>query len=450
MKKNWLLLIAVVLLSNNMFAQQKDTLQFTLREAMRYAMENNPQLKSVRLDEENNRYKIREIRAGVLPQISGNTGGTDNFERASQLLPGDLMGQPGKKIPVKFGTRFVYNGNLQLNQTIYNPSLITGLKAAKESQGLYELQTFRTVEDIVYNMASLFIQIQLTEKQKELYAGNIDRTEKLLDITSMQLKEGVAKKNDVEQLKVNQTNMKTQLSNAENEYAKAIDNFKLLMNVDLEQPIAITASEEWEQIIVSKQLNLDANTDLKILDKQIQLQNLNTANIKAEYLPTLSFTANYGRQWQTEKLFNKDATVGFTSGYYSLNLNIPIFDGLKKHNQVIQSKIAVKQLELSKTFTAKNIQTQYRTATNNLNQNQKVLEAQTQNMALAEDLYNVAKLSYTEGISDLAELINAENSLREAQSQYLTAMLQTNLAELETMKTSGQLSELIKTQSSVK
>lgn len=183
---------------------------------------------------------------------------------------------------------------------------------------------------------------------------------------------------------------------------------------------------------------------MNILDKQIQLQNLNTENIKAGYKPSLSFSANYGRQWQTDKLFKKDATTGISSGYYSLNLNIPIFDGFKKRNQIAQSKIAAQQLELNKVYTAKNIQTQFRTANNNLSQNQKVFEAQTQNMKLAEDLYNVAKLSYTEGISDLSELINAENSLREAQSQYLTAMLQTRLAELETMKASGQLSQLIK------
>ncbi|MBS1644830.1 MAG: TolC family protein [Bacteroidetes bacterium] len=78
-----------------------------------------------------------------------------------------------------------------------------------------------------------------------------------------------------------------------------------------------------------------------------------------------------------------------------------------------------------------------------MNQNEKVAQAQEQNMKVAEELYNVAKLSFTEGISPLSELINAENSLREAQTQYLTASLQMNLAELETMKTSGQLSQLI-------
>ena len=444
MKKYWLTLAAVTLFGSASFAQQKDTLRLSLTEAIRYAVKNNPQLKSAQLDETTNRYKIKEIKSSAFPQITGSAGGTDNYKQASQLLPGDLMGQPGTTIPVKFGTRYVYNGTVQLSQNIYNPSIITGLKAAKESQGLYELQTFQSKEDLIYNMASLYIQIQLAEKQKELYAGNIDRTEKLLDITSLQLKEGIAKKVDVEQLKVNLTNMRAQLSNAENDYEKVIDNFKLLMNIDLNQPIVITAPGESEKIALSGQLNLAANTDLNIIDKQIRLQKLNTKNIQSGYKPTLTFSANYGRQWQTEKLFDNNATTGITSGYYSLNLSIPIFDSFKKRNQVAQSKIAMKQLELSKAYTEKNIETQYRTATNNLNQNQKVFEAQTQNMKLAEDLYNVAKLSYTEGVSDLSELINAENSLREAQSQFLTAMLQTHLAELETMKASGQLSQLIK------
>lgn len=444
MKKYWLTWMISAVMSFSAFAQQTDTLRFTLTEAVNYAVKNNPRLKSSQLNETSNEYKIKEIKSSALPQISGSAGGTDNYKMASQLLPGDFFGQPGQMIPVKFGTRFNYNGALQLSQEIYNPSISTGLKAAKESQGLYQLQTFQSKEDLIYNLVKLYIQIQLAEKQKELYAGNIDRTEKLLEITKLQLKEGIVKRTDSAQLQVNLTNMQTQLSNAKNDYEQLIDNVKLLMNLDVNQPIVITEPEGIEQIVVSKQLDLHANTELNIIDKQIQIQELNTKNIKAGYQPTLSFSANYGRQWQTDKLFNKDATTGFSSGYYSLNLSIPIFDGFKKQNQITQSKIASQQLQLNKAYTEKNIETQYRTANNNLNQNQRVFRAQTQNMKLAEDLYNVAKLSYTEGISDLSELINAENSLREAQSQYLTAMLQTNLSELETMKVSGQLSQLIK------
>ncbi len=459
MKRYFFMLISLVLLSVfakastdgsvAAFAQQKDTMQLTLVEAIKYAVANNPQLKTAELTEESNQFKVKEVRASALPQINASGNGTDNYQRATQLLPGELMGQPGTTIPVQFGTRMVYGGSVQLQQVLFNPSLNVGLKAAKESQGYYELQTFKTKEDLIYNIVNVYMQLQMVEKQHELISGNIDRMKKLLGITNSQFKEGIIKKVDLDQLQVNYTNLQTQLSNIVNSSHQLLNALKLLLNVDVGQPIAIEGMG-MEPIPVSQQLALENNTELNILDKQIALQQLNTKNIKAGYLPTVSLSANYGRQWQTNNLFKGNATSGFSSGYYSLNVSIPIFDGFSKRSKIAQSRIAERQLEINKQYLAKNIENQFRTASDNLTQNQKVLQAQAQNMKLAEDLYNVAKLSYTEGVSALSELINAENGLREAQSQYLTAMLRMNLAELETMKTSGQLSELIKTTSTEK
>lgn len=449
MKRYLVMLISLVLLSVAASAQSRDTLQFTLVQAVKYAVANNPQLKSAELSEESNQFKVKEVRSSALPQINASGSGTDNYQRATQLLPGELMGQPGAVIPVQFGTRMVYGGSVQLQQTIFNPSLNVGLKAAKESQGYYELQTFKTKEDLIYNIVNVYMQLQMVEKQHELIAGNIDRMKKLLDITNSQFKEGIIKKVDLDQLKVNYTNLQTQLSNIINNSSQLLNALKLLMNVDVDQQVAVSGMGT-DPIPVSQQLMLDNNTELNILDKQLALQQLNTKNIKAGYLPTISLSANYGRQWQTNNVFKGNATSGFSSGYYSVNVSIPIFDGGSKKNKIAQSRIAEKQLEISKQYLANNIENQFRTATNNLNQNKKVLQAQSENMKVAEDLYNVAKLSYTEGVSALSELINAENGLREAQSQYLTAMLHMNLAELETMKTSGQLSQLIKTTSTEK
>ena len=425
-------------------AQPADTLRFSIPEAIRYAVQHNPQLKATELDETSNEFKIKEVKSSTLPQITGSASGTDNFQRATQLLPGEMLGQPGTVVPVQFGTRFVYSGGVQLNQVLYNPSISTALNAAKESQSLYKLQSFKTTEDLIFNITNIFVQMEMVRRQKELVEGNMERMETLIKITTIQFQEGIIKKVDLDQLKVNNTNLQTQLSNIENEYAQLENNMKLLLNVDVDQPVVITRNNE-SNVPVSMLLNTEYNTELNILDKQIQLQHLNTQNLKAGYKPTVSLVANFNRQWQTNQLFNGSSTSGFNAGYYGLNVSIPIFDGFTKKNKIAQSNIAVKKLELNKQYLTKNIQTQFKTATNTLSQNQKVLKAQEENMRLAGELYNVAKLSYTEGISALSELINAENGLREAQSQYLTAMLQTNIAELETMRSSGQLSQLIKT-----
>ncbi len=444
MKQLTLLFFSITLtsLSLSVTAQQNDTLRFTLMEAVEYAVAQNPQLKSVKLDELNNQFKIKEVQSSALPQISGSLGGTDNFQRATQLLPGEIIGEPGTTVPIQFGTRFLYSGGIQLNQVIFNPSLNIGLKAAKQSQGLYELQTFKTKEGLIYNVVNLYVQLQMTEKQQELIIGNMDRTKKLLDITTIQFKEGVIKKVDVDQLQISFTNLETQLSSTTNTAKELINNIKFLMNIDVSQEIELSETG-LEHLPVSDQLMLESNSQLNILDKQISLQELNTKNIRSGYLPTVSLAANYGRQVQSNQIFG-NTPVGFSSGYYSLNISIPIFDSGIRKNQVSQSNTALRQLQLNRNYLESDIKNQFKTASNNLDQNQRVIAAQALNMKLAEDLYEVAKLSYTEGISALSELINAENGLRESQSQYLTAMLQMNQAELKMMQTSGQLSELIK------
>ena len=424
-------------------ASAQDTLRFTLAEAINYAVLNNPQLESAQLNEAANQLKIKEVKSSALPQISASASGNDNFLRATQLVPGDLAGQPGTTIPVQFGTRFTYSAGVQLTQVVYNASLSKSIQNIKPSQDLYELKTFKTKEDLVYNIASIHVQMKMVEKQITLIEGNLGRMQTLMEITDAQFREGIIKKVDVDQLQVSNTNLQTQLSNVENNYAQLQNHMKLLMNINVNQPLVITDEIE-KPVEVSLALNPEFNTELNIIEKQIELQQLHADIIKAGYIPTVSLVANFNRQWQTNDLLSSSANSGFNSGYYGINVSIPIFDGNKKKSQVAQDVVTSRQLELNKEYLQRNIETEFKTATDMLSQNQKVLKAQEANMKLAGDLYEVAKLSYTEGVTALPELVNAENGLREAQSQYLTALLQTNLAELETMRTSGQLSQLIK------
>ncbi len=425
-------------------AQQGDSLRLSLMDAVQLAVKQNPQLQSVQLDEEINKFKIKELKSSALPQLSVDGSYNDNFSRASQILPGEIFGQPGTSIAVQFGTRYSYSATGQLTQKIFDPSLNTGLKAAKESQGYYALNTFKNKEDLIYNVVNIYMQLEMTQKQRELITGNIERMKKLIEITNAQFQEGIIKKVDLDQLKVNNTNLLTQLSNTNNTYTQALNNLKVLMNIDVSTPVAVTYEIGGEAIPVANQLFLNENTDLRLNNYQIKLQELNTQNIKAGYLPTLSAFANYGIQSQTDYLFKSGAAQSFKSGLWGLTLKVPIFDGFTKRNQMAQSQIQVKQLQLNKKYITSQVNNDFVNARNNLNQNKDVLNAQQENMKVAEELYDVAKLSYTEGISPLSELINAENGLKEAQTQYLTALLQMNLAELDLMKTSGQLSKIIR------
>ncbi|GJM35053.1 MAG: transporter [Saprospiraceae bacterium] len=419
----------------------------TLEGCVNYALQNNPNLQAVKMDELAGEYQIKEIKASGLPQISANGQFVDNFALPSQILPGDFFGQPGESIAVKFGTRYNMTGTVEANQLLFNKSFFTGLKAAKVSQELYQMNTFKNKEDLIYNIAQIYLQLQITDRQKDILTANLERIDQLLEITQVQFEEGIVKKIDVDQLRVNRTNLLTEKQNAELGYSQQLNLLKFYMGMDIRKDLQVAEFvEENQQYPLSDQLVLAENTNLRLLEKQQALTMLELENIRAGYYPSLSAFARYGYQSQTDKLLSSKngEGSGFWTGSWGLTLQVPIFDGFQKKNQVQQNIIRQDQLRLDIKQATLSSQMEFVNASDEVQLNKALITQQKANMELAEELYGVSSLSYQEGVAPLTELLNAETSLKEAQTQYLTALLQLHLAELDHLKTSGQLAMLIK------
>lgn len=420
----------------------------TVEECIFHAIQHNPNLQSVKLGEEANRYQIKEFKATGLPQINASGQYNNNFALAEQLLPGEFFGEPGTTIPVKFGVANTLNGNIELQQLLFSKSYFTGLKAARATQSLAELNTFKTTEDLVYNVAQIYLQLQITDKQKEILNANLDRINQLIDIARIQFEEGIIKRVDVDQLRVNKTNLRTELQSLEIGTTQQMNLLKFYMGMSPEKEIQIAEYvSEGDKYPLVDQLIISENTNLQLLDKQLELSTLEMENIKAGFYPRLSAFVQYGWQGQTDKLFSKEEQHNLqtsTIGLFGLSLNVPIFDGFQKKNQIQRVVVKQNQMALDRLNMTYLTRMEFANASETLRQNRTLLDTQKENMQLAEELYGVTKLSYQEGVAPLTELLNAETSLKEAQTQYLTSLLHLNLAELDHLKTSGQLAKLIR------
>ena len=80
-------------------------------------------------------------------------------------------------------------------------------------------------------------------------------------------------------------------------------------------------------------------------------------------------------------------------------------------------------------------------ALNAYNTTTKDFEFQTQNLALANKLYKQKQLEYQNNTSSLNDLINVENTLKSAQTNYLNTIIKLKIAELDLKKTAGQLNQ---------
>ena len=141
--------------------------------------------------------------------------------------------------------------------------------------------------------------------------------------------------------------------------------------------------------------------------------------------------------------FNPDVYQGQWSGTWGLSLSVPIFDGFQRRNRLKQRELATKQLILDKETLQYNIEREFGDAREQLLLSSTQIESQKSNMDLAQENYDGIKTSYNEGVANLTELLDSEFALRQAQSNYLNALLQARVAEVSLLKSSGQLSQLI-------
>ena len=70
-------------------------------------------------------------------------------------------------------------------------------------------------------------------------------------------------------------------------------------------------------------------------------------------------------------------------------------------------------------------------------------ESQLENVELAERIFTQSELNYEQGTMLLMDFLDSESTLRESKMIYATALLDTKLAELKILKTSGNLKALV-------
>jgi len=63
---------------------------------------------------------------------------------------------------------------------------------------------------------------------------------------------------------------------------------------------------------------------------------------------------------------------------------------------------------------------------------------------LAQEVLDNTKNNYYQGLASLTDLLDAENALTEAQNNYTAALLDYKLAEIQILKSKGELKTLIK------
>jgi outer membrane protein TolC len=444
MKKIIILLTLTFVLGAN--AQEVKSL--TLKEAINYALENKAEAKKAKLQVENSEYQIQEVRSQALPQISANGNLTYNPVIQTTVIDGAGFGAPGTTIQAAFGQTWVSTAGVSLTQAIFDQTVFTGLKAAKSTREFYQINEQLTEEQVIERVANNYYQVYVQRQKLTVIDSTYKNTTKVKNIIKGQFDNGLAKKIDLDRILVRISNINTQRQQVLNAVQIQENALKFYMGMPIETQIEIpqTAFEVSPQSL-SEIPNTANRTEYLLLKKQEQLLFYQKKAVEAGYYPTLSLNAgyNYIGQGPVMPLGGKPSEGVYWSDFSSigLNLKVPIFTGFSTRAKVRQADIDLRTIKEDLNDTKLSLDLAFANAKTQIDNSLTTINNQRENAQLAKEVLDNTRNNYVQGLASLTDLLDAENSLTEAQNNYTSAILDYKLAEIQLIKSKGELKTLI-------
>lgn len=442
-------IIAIILFTGLITGTQTVTGQtrdsvLTLNDCINLCFANSFKLKQAQLETEKSRYQYREAVSAGMPQINGFASIDNYFSIPVTKVSGDIFGQPGAILPVRLGTKYNANGGIQAGQMIYNASYFATLKLFKKSCQISDLNLQKGKEELAFNVARLYVFIQITNLQMELLDSNLIAFQKVREYSKQHYTNGFIPKTDLDRLTVAVSNLEIEKDMLLSERNQQLNMLKFLIGIEQSQPVSLTENTgifNIQKVLADSSFN--NNTDILILEQRKELANLNLKLSRSENLPSLTGYAGYSYQAQREQfdLFDNN-DYWYKTSFAGLKLSVPVFEGGRIKNKINQNRIELEQAIIGKSDLRNELHANYLNALQKFNTCNNAAIKLNENMILAENTLRVTNDEYLQGLKSLTDVLNAQSEYNSSRLIWLQTLLQIRLSEIEIIKISGGIQSL--------
>lgn len=418
---------------------------WTLKQCIDTAQVHNKTLQINRNHISISEQREKEAKANLIPKVTANADYKYFMELPTQLMPLNALNPQapeGQFRDLQFGVPHNINANVQLAMPLYNPQVYGAIANTKIANELTQLQFQKSEEQVLYDITTLYYNAQILKHQLDFLETNLVNTQKLLKNMELLKEQQLAKGTDVNKVKLQAEQLSTQRENVYNKYISILNALKLNIGISLEKNITVV-SEIKQQVLTEN--NAENILDLKIIQTQNRLLNseLNTLH-KSRFLPSLNLIASYGTTG-----FGYDKTPNeflrfYPIGFAGLQLSYPLFNGTVTHRKINQKQLEISNNELQAQLIGDKNKMEIDVAIRQRNTARQTIVNTESQIALAQSIYEQTILQQKQGTATLTDVLLADNALREAQQNYLSAVIDYLKADLELKKLTGTITSITK------
>lgn len=394
----------------------QETLTLDLEAARDHALKYNRMLKNSGLAVDQSQVKLWETIAAGLPQVNAVTD-YSNAMGAEISIQFDESMEP-TKIPIKPTSNF----NLQVGQLLFNGGYLVGVQTAKLAKKLSEKNLKKTEQDVISQVTDGYYLVLIAEESMNILGTNRENLQEIYRKTEPLVKVGMMEKVELDQLSVQVSSLDNAVKSAERQYEMAKNLLRIQLGVPAETELELIQNlSEFlpEDYLPGLEAGFEPrqNMDFQLVEAQEEISQKQVKMQQAGYLPTVTGFYNY-----TQKIL-KPAFDMSPKHMIGLQMNIPVFSSGQRMAKVRQAQIDLETVRNNKALLTEQLEIQYKQLSFNLNSALESYENQKKNVAVSREVYQNLKRKYEQGMISGLELTTADSNYLQAESDYLSSIL---------------------------
>ncbi|RLJ32792.1 outer membrane protein TolC [Chryseobacterium sp. 7] len=428
-----------LLLSNILHSQMIDYQHLGLQQAVEIGLKNNKNIQISHLKNEMSVTKEKDLKMEKLPDIEFHTSYnqvTNLFQHQNGVF------NKATKYDVING---MYDFTLSASIPVYMGGKIknTEKKAAIDTE-ISALKTHLDERQLKMAIITAFLQIHHLKEQQSLINDKMKEDSVNIKQVKALKANGVVTVNEVLRTSLQLSNHKMSWTELDNNIQIAEHKLKTIlslpesqeMHVNTEDLISDNASIPYINDLTETALMKNESVD--ITHKNLSLKELDQKITKANYLPKITAGGEYFLKYPNMMFFPPEP-YAYRLGMVGVNLTYPI-ENLYKNKYRMQE--ARENIDLAKLQIEENEEN----VRHNVYEAYKKFEETDQKVKIAEEAINQAKenyrivrTKYANKLSLITELIDADNTYLEAESNLISVKINRQLKYYQLQYTIGNL-----------
>jgi outer membrane protein len=384
-----------------------------------------------------------ESRGALLPDLESSVG--DQYETTNLKAYGFgfAIKIPGFAVtfPNIVGPFSVFDARATVSQSVFDFSSIKRYQESKVNVTAAQDDFDATKNQVSDQVARAYLTALRADAALTTAQANVDLSNALLKLAQQQKDAGTGTGIEVTRAQVQLANDRQKLIVAENDRRRGGLSLLRAMGLQMDTGVELTDKLSYQAVELGSLENAladarKARAELKAQKDHEDAARLNYSSVRAERLPSLGSSANYGSIGSS--------LIGAQPTYtLAISLKVPLYDGGRRDARRAESLSQYRQEQTRTRDLQDQVELNVRLAFDSVRSAAAEVDAARDGVQLSEQELAQAQRRYQAGVTNSVEVTDAQTRLDRARDNQINALYDYNVARIDLATATGKIREFV-------